>query len=449
MLMYIKEYITELSKYIIALSVAIYTLECFLGCSFKYPDKHSAYFRQSFWMFVVQLFCFASLSIESKNKNFIFFYVFVQVFLLIMLITVQLIYKGCNRILLNNMCFFLGTGLCMIARLSFEKGLKQFIIAIFSFIVSLTIPWFFGRFSFWKKLTWIYATAGVFLLSVVLIMGEVIHGSKISFSFQNITFQPSEFVKILFILFLAAALCENSSFKRLIVTSIFAGMHVIILVLSRDLGGALILFVTFIFMVFAATRNIGYLLAGILGGGVFAYGAYHLFDHIRVRFLAWLNPWNYIDNQGYQITQSLFAIGSGNWFGMGLYQGNPQAIPYVEEDFIFSAICEELGVIFGVCLILICLSCFVTIMKLSIFLKDPFYRLIACGVGVMYVFQVFLTIGGGIKFIPLTGVTLPLVSYGGSSCLTTFVMFFIIHSFSYRSKKEGVNNFVSKKKTEK
>lgn len=96
----------------------------------------------------------------------------------------------------------------------------------------------------------------------------------------------------------------------------------------------------------------------MIGGGAASYLAYLLFDHVRVRVLAWQDPWKYIDSKGYQITQSLFAIGSGSWFGMGLLKGNPTAIPYVEADFIFSSICEELGVIFGMCLILICISSF-------------------------------------------------------------------------------------------
>ena len=111
---------------------------------------------------------------------------------------------------------------------------------------------------------------------------------------------------------------------------------------------------------------------------------------------------------------------------MGLEQGAPNKIPVVEADFVFAAVCEELGGIFGACLILVCVSCFVMFMNISMKLRDDFYKLIAVGLAVMYAFQVFLTIGGVTKFIPLTGVTLPLVSYGGTSVLTTLIMFAII-----------------------
>ena len=159
---------------------------------------------------------------------------------------------------------------------------------------------------------------------------------------------------------------------------------------------------------------------------------------MRVRVLAWKEPFGNYDNGGYQVAQSLFAIGTGGWFGMGLYQGSPSQIPVVKKDFIFSAIVEEMGAIFGICLILICLSCFVMFVNIAIQMTDEFYKLVALGLGAAYAFQVFLTIGGGIKFIPLTGVTLPLISMGGSSMLSTLAMFAIIQGmYIMREDEEG------------
>lgn len=122
---------------------------------------------------------------------------------------------------------------------------------------------------------------------------------------------------------------------------------------------------------------------------------------------------------------------------MGIYQGDPSSIPYVEADFIFSAIAEEMGVIFALCLILVCISCFLMFMNISMKIRQEFYRYIAVGLSITYIFQVFLTIGGGTRFIPLTGVTLPLVSYGGSSVLTTIIMFSIIQGLYIIRSKEG------------
>jgi len=142
-------------------------------------------------------------------------------------------------------------------------------------------------------------------------------------------------------------------------------------------------------------------------------------------------------NEGYQIVQSLFAIGTGGWFGMGLCQGSPEKIPVVKNDFIFSAICEELGGIFAICLILVCMSFFLTIVEIALQIKNPFYKLIAIGLGTEYAFQVFLTIGGATKFIPMTGVTLPLVSYGGSSIMCMILMIAIIQGlYIYREDED-------------
>ena len=316
--------------------------------TFRYPvgEKHRGVFiLQDLLMFLVQVLCFLNLSLVSGDFQYLFSLHLYSIFLFATITMVSLIYENINRLLLNNMCMLLGIGLCIVSRLSFDKAIRQYVIVLVSLDLFPAGSVSAGKDPLFKKITWLYATLGIALLSTVLILGEVTHGSKISFSLGGITFQPSEFVKILFLFFLAGALWENVSFQRVVLTAIIAGAHVVILVVSKDLGSALI-FSWALFCGFAATRNYLYLLAGLVGGGAASYLAYQLFDHVRVRVLAWQDPWKYIDNKGYQITQSLFAIGSGSWFGMGLLKGNPTAIPYVEADFIFSSICEELGVIF-------------------------------------------------------------------------------------------------------
>lgn len=184
---------------------------------------------------------------------------------------------------------------------------------------------------------------------------------------------------------------------------------------------------------------------GTAGGCGAAVVAYQFFTHVQVRVQAWKDPWSCIDDAGYQITQSLFAISSGGWFGLGLFEGNPTSIPFVEADFVFSAVAEELGIIFAICVILISISSFIMFMNISIKLRDRFYQLIAFGLGITYIFQVFLTIGGGTKFVPMTGITLPFISYGGSSVLTTLIMFFIIEGLYMIRQDEGVRSVRRKK----
>lgn len=449
------EYVIELSKYFICGMMVLYTLSCLYA--FRYAGdgrKRPVYVIQNILMFMIQTLCFVDLILVSRGSTtylfeesntgaysnsvlYLFLFAFVEVFLLAVVFLVPAIYEDCNRQLLNNMCMLLGIGLMMISRLSYLRAIKQYVIVLVSLIISLLIPFIFSKVRFLKQITWLYAAAGIVLLSAVLIMGEVTRGSNISVEIAGLSFQPSEFVKIIFIFFLAGALWEDTSFLRVALTAVLAGIHVIVLVLSKDLGGALIFFIAYVLVVFVATRNYLYLLAGVVGGSAAAVAAYRLFSHVRVRVLAWQNPWSYIDNQGYQITQSLFAVGSGSWFGMGLLKGDPTVIPFVSADFIFSSICEELGVVFGICLILVCVSCFITIMQIALRIHDRFYQLIVYGIGAMYIFQIFLTVGGGIKFIPLTGVTLPFISYGGSSVMSTMMMFFVIQGIYIRLQQEG------------
>ena len=249
--------------------------------------------------------------------------------------------------------------------------------------------------------------------------------------------QPSEFIKIIFVFYVACMLYENTDFVQVCVTTAIAAAHVLILVISRDLGSALIFFVTYLVMLYVATRRLFYFAGGILAGCIASVAGYSIFSHVRVRVLAWQDPLSVIENEGYQICQSLFAIGTGGWFGMGLYQGTPNKIPVVEEDFIFSAISEELGGIFALCLLMVCVSCFLMFLNVAMQMKDQFYKLIALGLGTVYGFQVFLTVGGVTKFIPSTGVTLPFVSYGGSSLLSTMIMFSVIQGLYILRQDEG------------
>lgn len=432
-----QEYFVELSRYFITLVIALYALESFLIFRFrKEKQKHACYVRQICLLFISQMLCFLTLYFRSQNKEYLFFYMCLQVFFAAVVVLTPLLCENINRLLLHNMCMLLGIGFAIISRLSLPKAIKQFGVVLVSFIMGLIILMLLAKLKFWHKLHYLYAIAGIGILSMVLLVGNLTRGSKLSISLANFTFQPSEVVKLLFIFFLAAALYEDVSFKRIAVTAVLAALHVAVLAASRDLGSALIYFVGFVFVVFMATGSYLYLGLGVLGGCISAVSAYYLFSHVRVRVLAWQYPFTYIDNQSYQITQSLFAIGNGSWFGTGLFKGTPEDIPYVETDFIYSAICEELGVISGICLLLICLSCFVMMMRIGMESKDTFVRLAVTGFGVIYIFQVFLTIGGGIKFIPLTGVTLPLISYGGSSILATLFMFSLVQGL-YLKEWEG------------
>lgn len=445
-------YISEYSRYVIALLIVFYTYESFAVFRYREEERRKGiYVRQGFLMFAFHFSCFVTICFETGDINYLFFYAFQQIMLYAFTVLYRMLYPKSNRLVSNNMCMLLCIGFVILTRLDMAKAIRQFIIVAGSLVIALVIPFFVHKFRLLKKMKWIYALTGVVALGIVMILGQTTYGSKLSYSIAGITFQPSEFVKILFVFYIASSLYEASGFFEVFTTAVVAAAHVISLVISRDLGSALIFFIVYVLMVFVATRNFLYVLAGAAGGSGAAYVACQVFTHVQVRVQAWRDPWSVIDTDGFQITQSLFAISSGGWLGLGLYKGTPSSIPFVETDFIFSAIAEELGIVAAICLLLICVSTFLMVMNIASGMNDKFYQLTAFGLGVTYIFQVFLTVGGGAKFIPLTGVTLPLISYGGSSVLTTIVMFAIVQGLHIirQDEEEALKTALKKKRLKK
>ena len=440
MIAHLEIYITEISKYIISAIMIAYVLVSIIPLVRRDEDgeKQGVYMIQNILMFCMHFTCFLSICFETGETEYLVFYAFQQVLLLVMIVLFRLLYPYGNKSFMNHVAMLLSVGFVVLTRLSYNKALKQFFIVAVSAVVAMAVPWVISKLRFLRDLKWLYALLGIGMLSVVLVLGAVTNGSKLSYSIGGITFQPSEFVKIIFVFYLAAALWKNHDLGAICLSAIFAGLHVMILVLSKDLGSALIFFAVYICLVYIASGRVRYFFAGLLGGGLAARMAYGLFDHVKVREQAWKDPWSVIDSQGYQITQSLFAVSTGGFWGRGLFQGNPGTIPYVEEDFVFSAIAEELGIVVGICILLIALNCFVLLMKLSMEIKDKFYQLLAAGIGIVYLFQVFLTVGGGTKFIPMTGVTLPFISYGGSSILTSLILFYAAQGIFIAKKLEDI-----------
>lgn len=313
-------YITELSKYFITLFIACYTLECFLVFRFQDEElRKGGYIRQNIWMFLVHFSCFLVICFETGQIEYLLFYVLQQILLFSTIMLFRMIYPKGNLLIVNNMCMLLSVGFVILTRLSYERAIKQFFIVTASIIIGMAIPFFIRNIKFLKSLTWVYAGVGIAALGIVLILGSVTYGSKISYSVAGVTFQPSEFVKIVFVFFVASAFCESWDFLRVAVTAVLAGAHVLILVASKDLGSALIFFVVYVFMVFIATGRWIYLFLGVAGGCGAAVVAYRLFSHVQVRVQAWRDPFSCIDDAGFQITQSLFGISSGGWFGLGLF----------------------------------------------------------------------------------------------------------------------------------
>ncbi len=440
-------------KYIICLLINVYTLYAFIVFRRKgEKSKSYVYGMQIFLLFLIHAACFICIYLGSDLSDTVrviqlsVFYVAQVLMFIFAIILYKISYKKLSKLVFNNMLMLLMLGLVMLTRLDFEGAVRQFIFICAGLGACIIVPFIIKKIHYLKEFGWLYGFAGVACLAVVLVFGTSKYGAKNWIAIGGIGIQPSEFVKILYVFFVASCFSKAKDFMAVVKVSVLAAAHVIVLVLSKDLGGALIFFMTYLVMLYVATSNVLYLLSGLLAGSGAAVGAYYMFNHVRTRVIAWKDPFSVVQNEGYQITQSLFAIGTGGWFGMGLTRGLPTSIPVVTSDFIFSAIMEEMGGIVGICIILICLSCFLMFINISMKMRDDFYRLIALGFSVLYMFQVFLTIGGVIKFIPSTGVTLPLVSSGGSSVLSTLIIFSIIQGL-YVLNQDEVDAIEKEKRT--
>ncbi len=424
-----RTYILALTKYGLVATVAVYTILAFvLLLDFhKTPEKVLCRV-QSGLILVFQVISYFTLYTAMEDRRFIFFCLAQVVTFGGAIIIYETLYSQAHMPLFNNMCMMLSIGLVILSRLSFDRSWRQYIIALGGLVLAVVIPLARRWFYLLKYPKLMYGLLGVVILAIVMLLGATTLGANITYTIFGLTFQPSEFVKILYILFLASTLRDVKTLSDVFVAGVFAGAHVLILIGSRDLGSGLIFFVIFLFMLYMSTDVWGFLAAGFGAGAIGAIVCYTQFSHIQERVAAFLDPWQYMDTIGWQITQSLFAISAGGAFGSGLGQGTPEKIPFVQSDFIFAALCEEFGLIIGVCVILLCLNCVFHMFLLSMRFADRFYRLLAYGSAVCFGFQAFLTLGGETKFIPLTGVTLPLISYGGSSILSTLLLFTLIQT---------------------
>ena len=429
--------VTTLSKYLMILLIAIYTYYNFRFFAMKDEESRVGVFRmQSVSMILLHVLAYAVIYLRTEEERMVLFFGAQLLFFLLCRTLYRVLYRNRSRLLLNNACMLLIIGFIMLTRISFDRAARQFGLVAAASFLTLLIPFIMDRVWQLARIPWVYCVGGLLLLVVVCLVGSTSFGAQLSNNIGGFAFQPSEFVKLSFVFFVATMFYRSTDFKNVAVTTAAAAAHVLVLVLSKDLGSALIFFVTYLLMLFAATSNWLYLGAGAGSGAAAAVLAYRLFSHVQVRVEAWQNPWKDIAGRGYQITQALFAIGTGGWFGMGLYEGMPTRIPVVEKDFIFAAISEEMGGITALCVLLICLGCFLQMMLIATKMQAAFYRLIAFGLGVEYIVQVFLTIGGVIKFIPSTGVTLPFVSYGGSSVFSTFLLFGVIQGLYILKRNE-------------
>ena len=343
-------------------------------------------------------------------------YLFISSYLL------RKIYSHGCPLIWNCMYFLMDVGLIMLQRLNPTLAGKQLIWMTVSTVVIMIIPPILKVMPKLEKFEMFYFVLAIVLILLPFVFGNEEYGSLNWISIKGIGFQPSEIVKFMFLLYIACVFRKPLDFKKLCIVSGFAAFLVLCLVIQKDLGGALIFFVTYMLLLYITTSNILLLGSGFGLMAVASLAAYKMFGHVRVRVSTWLDPWKDAGDTGYQITQSLFAITTWGFLGSGLTRGMPGKIPVVERDFIFSAICEEMGTIFAMGVVCVYMLLFLRGMFIAVRAKRRFYSILSAGIVIMFALQTFLILGGVIKLIPLTGVTLPFVSYGGSSVLVSVAL---------------------------
>ena len=283
--------IIELSKYIIIILIAVYTFSCFsVFLKESEEEEKSVIFRQKVLLFAIQFTAYLVMFLKTGEGKLLLFYL-AQVIMLFALMTLYtLIYPTVSRLIVNNMCMLICIGWIMITRLSYTSAVKQFIFVILGSVFSLIVPVIIRKVKSLKQWKWIYGGAGFAALLFVAVFAVTSGGAKLGFTIAGFGIQPSEFVKILFVFYVAASLNESVSFKNIVITTAVAAAHVLILVLSTDLGAALIFFVVYLVMLYVATRQPLYAVAGLGCGGAAAVLAYNLFSHIKVRVAVWKDP---------------------------------------------------------------------------------------------------------------------------------------------------------------
>jgi cell division protein FtsW (lipid II flippase) len=370
-------------------------------------------------------------------------------------IAVRVLTPRADGTLLPIVAVLNGIGFITISRLDRELARVQSLwiaLGVGAFVLTLMLV---RRVSTLERYRYTFLFVGVVALLLPLVpgLGYEINGARLWVNLGPINFQPGEAAKVLVVIFFAAYLVDKRELlaagtrrlgrmrlpdpKHLGPLLLAWGVSIIVMVRQKDLGSSLLFFAVFAAMLYMATERVVYLLAGL---GLFVSGAlvaYQIFDHVQVRVSTWTNPWPVADGDGFQITQSLFAFGTGGFAGTGLGLGSPEKIPNAATDFVFSAIGEELGLLGTMAVLIAFLLLVGAGFRVAVQADRPFSQLFAAGLTAILGIQTFLILGGVTRLIPLTGITLPFISYGGSSLVANFVVLALLLRISDESAERA------------
>lgn len=374
---------------------------------------------------ILGLFLIMARDFANFDKTKLFFMIALIGFVYISGKLVQKFTRGDYYIMLiANMLFSIG--ILEIYRLNNKLAYRQIIWFCIGIVAFWVIYLILKYIRIWSKMYYFYAGISYLLFIATFLFGRRINGAKNWIRLgANFAFQPSELIKIAFV-FLIAAFYKNrdkfeKDFFKKYSLHFFFYTFLGFLFLQKDLGTVLVFSGVFIFAQYMYEPHRKYIFVNLL---ILSFGAilgYILFTHVKVRVKIWLDPFKYADGMGYQIIQGFYAIASGGFFGKGLGLGRPDYIPFAESDYIFASICEEMGILMGMGVVMLFLILTYRGIKTSMEQHNKFYKYVAFCLSLIFAFQSLIMFGGILKLIPLTGITIPFVSYGGSSILSSFI----------------------------
>lgn len=353
-------------------------------------------------------------------------------------IGVRIFAPGADPAILPVVFTLSGIGITFVTRLQPDASLGQVIFLFLGVALMVGTLAVVKNLEVVKRYKYVLGIAGIVLLVLPMFIGTEIYGSKLWIKIGGFQFQPGEFAKVLIVLFLAGYLAENREllsisnrtvlgikFPRLrLLYPLFIvwGVCLLVVAFERDLGSALLFYTIFLIMLYVATGRVSYVIIGLALLAVGAFGMYQIMSHVQVRVAIWLDPFSDAQNLGYQIVQSLFSLADGGLAGVGIGKGMADIIPVVASDMIFAAIGEEMGLLGGSAVLLLFMLFAVRGLTTAARAKSDLAAFSATGLTAAISFQAFTIVGGVTKLIPLTGVTLPFMSQGGSSLLASFVI---------------------------
>ena len=332
-----------------------------------------------------------------------------------------------------------GIGIAYVTRLAPDLAVRQVVWLFLGIACMVAILIWLRKIEKVASYKYTLIVIGVLLLlsPMLPVLGTEIYGSRIWLTFAGFSFQPGELAKIFIVLFLGAYLAQNREMlsvftlkigplrlpdlRTLLPLLLMWGISMVIVIFEKDLGSATVVFLVFLAMIYVATGKSSYVVIGCLLAAAGGIAAFMLYSHVQVRIDTWLHPFADPTGSGYQLVQSLYSLADGGMIGVGIVQGMADQIPIVESDFIFSAIAEELGLLGAVALLLLFVMFAVRGMVIAARAKSDVAALIAVGLTSIIVLQAFIIVGGVTRLIPLTGLTLPFISQGGSSLLSSFI----------------------------